>query len=212
MHVTKTQASLTNQRGQRTWCYKKKTNADLLNITTVEVAAAGNIYQKYAQLQTVKDNATEKKPEIPPVYAALLDEFPRIHIPDFDKTPQVIHHIETKGRPVRATSRPIGAPGTPRYEKGKQAWQNLEKLKVIKRLEPEENSYWTSALHLQLKADGSLRPCGDYRPLNAVTELDGYPLPNIKTFAAKLRGSKIFAKVDLTKAYYNVGLQPDLYI
>ena len=63
-----------------------------------------------------------------------------------------------------------------------------------------------SALHLQPKADGSLRPCGDYRKLNALTGLDGYALPNIASFSQKLAGSKVFAKVDMTKAYYNVGL------
>ena len=59
-------------------------------------------------------------------------------MPDFTKTPQVNHIIETKGRPVKAASRPIRAPGTPKYEKGKKAWDALEKMGVIKRLEPEE--------------------------------------------------------------------------
>ena len=63
-----------------------------------------------------------------------------------------------------------------------------------------------SALHLQPKADGSLRPCGDYRKLNALTGLDGYALPNIASFSQKLAGSKVFAKVDMTKAYYKSGL------
>ena len=149
-------------------------------MTAVLVAASEKTYQKYAQLQTVKDGKAEEKHKVPPAYAALLDKFPGIDMPDFTKTPQVNHIIETKGRPVKAASRPIGAPGTPKYEKGKKAWDALEKKGVIIRLEPEETAYWTSALHLQIKADGSLRPCGDYRPLNDATELDGYTLPNIR--------------------------------
>ena len=42
--------------------------------------------------------------------------------------------------------------------------------------------------------------------MNNQTELDTYPLPNLRTVGSKLRGAKYFAKVDLTKAYYNIGL------
>ena len=73
----------------------------------------------------------------------------------------------------------------------------------------DESPVWTSALHLQIKADGSLRPCGDYRLLNQRTNLDGYPLPNLAAFATNLHGAKWFAKCDLTKAYYNVSLGVD---
>ena len=185
----------------RTWCFRKRTEPEMQNI----IAATGP-FQKYSQLQTVKDGKAEAKQEIPLKYKKLLAEFPGIDTPDFKQRPQVIHNIATQGRPVKAAVRPIGAPGTPKYEEAKRAWMELEKLGVIKRLKPDENSYWTSALHLQLKADGSLRPCGDYRPLNEATELDAYPLPNIRDFAPKLKGANFFAKIDLTKAYYNVGL------
>ena len=63
-------------------------------------------------------------------------------------------------------------------------------LGVIRKLADNESAIWTSALHLQVKADGSLRPCGDYRALNAKTELDGYPLPSIHNFTEKLAGSE----------------------
>ena len=64
-------------------------------------------------------------------------------------------------------------------------------------------------MHLQTKADRSLRPCGDYRLLNQRTNLDGYPLLNLASFTANLSGAKWFTKCNLTKAYYNVGLGRD---
>jgi hypothetical protein len=49
------------------------------------------------------------------------------------------------------------------------------------------------------KADGSWRPCGDFRRLNLVTEPDVYPLPNMLDFTAKAAGCTVFSKIDLRK-------------
>ncbi len=50
-------------------------------------------------------------------------------------------------------------------------------------------------------ADGSWRPCGDYRQLNLQTVEDKYPLPNMADLAARLDGCNIFSKLDLCKGY-----------
>jgi hypothetical protein len=54
------------------------------------------------------------------------------------------------------------------------------------------------------KADGSWRPCGDYRRLNLVTTVDKYPIPNVQDFTARLHGCRVFSKLDLKKGYYQV--------
>ena len=69
----------------------------------------------------------------------------------------------------------------------------MEDLGIIQRLD----SPWASPLHVVPKADGSWRPCGDYRRLNIVTNDDRYPLPHIQDFNAKLAGAMIFSVVDL---------------
>jgi Reverse transcriptase (RNA-dependent DNA polymerase) len=58
------------------------------------------------------------------------------------------------------------------------------------------------------KADGSWRPCGDYRRLNAVTEPDTYPIPNMMDFVAKAEGCVIFSKNDLKKGYHLIPMNP----
>ncbi|KAG8197899.1 hypothetical protein JTE90_020278 [Oedothorax gibbosus] len=49
-----------------------------------------------------------------------------------------------------------------------------------------------------------MRPCGDYRRLNDVTVPDRYPLPRIEDFHHILKDKKIFSKLDLLKAYYQI--------
>ncbi|XP_035897353.1 uncharacterized protein K02A2.6-like [Anopheles stephensi] len=59
------------------------------------------------------------------------------------------------------------------------------------------------------KADGSWRPCGDYRALNAQTIPDRYPLPYLQDFSTILEGKTIFSKVDLQKAFHQVRIHPE---
>ncbi|GFY25511.1 hypothetical protein TNCV_2486311 [Trichonephila clavipes] len=63
---------------------------------------------------------------------------------------------------------------------------------------------WTSPLHLGNKKDGSVRPCGNYRRLNAQTIPDHYPIPLIEDFHHILKGNRIFSKTDLFKAYFQI--------
>ncbi|MGL5956298.1 MAG: reverse transcriptase family protein, partial [Brevinema sp.] len=51
------------------------------------------------------------------------------------------------------------------------------------------------------KKDGGLRPCIDYRQLNARTVQQPYPLPLVPATLEELRGARIFTKLDLRSAY-----------
>ncbi|XP_052863823.1 uncharacterized protein LOC128270462 [Anopheles cruzii] len=69
-------------------------------------------------------------------------------------------------------------------------------------------SNWASPLHMVPKPDGTWRPCGDYRALNAQTVLDRYPVPYLQDFTATLAGKRVFAKIDLLKAFHQVPVNP----
>ncbi|KAK3536173.1 hypothetical protein QTP70_032726 [Hemibagrus guttatus] len=51
------------------------------------------------------------------------------------------------------------------------------------------------------KKDGGLRPCIDYRGLNAIAVRYPYPLPLVPAVLEQLRGARFFTKLDLRSAY-----------
>lgn len=58
------------------------------------------------------------------------------------------------------------------------------------------------------KSPRNWRPCGDYRALNRITELDRYPIPHLQDFASSLHGTTVFSKIDLVHAYHQILVEP----
>jgi hypothetical protein len=54
------------------------------------------------------------------------------------------------------------------------------------------------------KDTDALRPCQDYRYLNDRTMKNVYPLPLVSNLLDKLKGAKIFTKLDIRWGYHNV--------
>lgn len=107
------------------------------------------------------------------------------------------HRILTTGRPVFAKPRRLNAA---KLKAAKSEFDALIKEGVCR----PSSSNWSSPLHLVEKKDGSFRPCGDYRYLNAQTIPDRYPLPFIQDVSNMLNDKKIFSKVDLKKAFQQI--------
>ncbi|GFV19009.1 uncharacterized protein TNCV_4758941 [Trichonephila clavipes] len=74
----------------------------------------------------------------------------------------------------------------------------LKHFNLLIDLKPSK-SPWSSPLHVVPKSDSTVRPVGDYRQLNSVTEFDSYPMPYLNDFAHALHGKKIFSKIDILR-------------
>ncbi|UYV70981.1 K02A2.6-like, partial [Cordylochernes scorpioides] len=77
--------------------------------------------------------------------------------------------------------------------------KSLEEKGII---EPIKFSKWASPIVTVLKNDGTIRICHDYKTtVNLYTNPDKYPLPTIPQLLDRLRGGKVFTKLDMAQAY-----------
>ena len=58
------------------------------------------------------------------------------------------------------------------------------------------------------KKNGDWRPRGDYRSSNAQTVPDRYMIPHIQDFTQRLTKTKVFSKINLVRAYYQIQVEP----
>ena len=132
-------------------------------------------------------------------YQSLLHEFPDLLVQSFSGQVKhlVKHHIETTGPPLHARARRLDSA---KLAAARAEFQKMEDLGIIRR----SNSPWASPLHVVPKPDGSWRPCGDYRRLNAVSKDDRYPLPHIQDFNGNLVGRAVFSVVDLVRGFHQI--------
>ena len=73
--------------------------------------------------------------------------------------------------------------------------------------EPVKFAKWAATIVPVVKADGTVRICGDYKlTINQVSSADPYPLPRIEDLFASLSGRKRFSKLDLSHAYQQLVL------
>ena len=68
----------------------------------------------------------------------------------------------------------------------------------------KSSSPWSSPLVLVVNKNGKVRPCVDYRRINAVTVKDAFPLPRIQDCLDTVAGATLFNTFDLTSSYHQI--------
>ena len=163
----------------------------------------------------------------PPWVEEALSKMKKRHVKLFSKYQQDVGHvrlvtmdINTDGHPP-VSQKPYTIPL--KYE----AWvrkelEMLEEAGIIQR----STSPWGAPIIIVPKrteegAPAEQRICVDFRVLNALCPptvkansnakgiLSAYPLPKIDQLLTRLHGAKLFSTIDLTSAYYHIGLSEE---
>ncbi|WVZ52360.1 hypothetical protein U9M48_003430 [Paspalum notatum var. saurae] len=76
-------------------------------------------------------------------------------------------------------------------------------------IRPSSSPWGCPTLFVEKKDQGGKRLCVDYRPLNAVTVKNKYPLPHIDILFDQQAGAKVFSKIDLRSGYYQIKIRKE---
>lgn len=73
---------------------------------------------------------------------------------------------------------------------------------------PSDTPFVSSLVCIR-KKDGSLRPCIDFRKLNAVTVPDHFPLPRIESVLERIGGCCYYSSLDMSSGYMQIPLDEE---
>ncbi|MES9881558.1 MAG: reverse transcriptase domain-containing protein [Sedimenticola sp.] len=87
-----------------------------------------------------------------------------------------------------------------------------EEENVIKEMQKQgiirpSTSPWASPICLVKKKSGKIRPCIDYRRVNAITTKDAYPLPRISDCLDAVAGACFFSTFDLLSGFHQIPIK-----
>jgi hypothetical protein len=136
------------------------------------------------------------------VVREFVDVFPD-ELPGMPPDKDVEFVIELQPGTTPISKRPYRMPPKELAELKTQLQELLDKGYI----HPSSSPWGCPALFVK-KKDGSLRLCVDYRPLNAVTIKNKYPLPRIDVLFDQLAGAKVFSKIDLRSGYHQIKIRP----
>jgi len=137
-----------------------------------------------------------------PVVCEFPDVFPE-ELPGLPPDREVEFAIELILGTAPISRRPYRMPPNELAELKTQLKELLDKGFI----RPSSSEWGCPALFMK-KKDQSLRMCVDYRPLNAVTIKNKYPLPQIDILFDQLSKAKVFSKIDLRFRYHQIKIRP----
>jgi hypothetical protein len=137
-----------------------------------------------------------------PIICEYTDVFPD-DLPGMPPDRDIEFIIELQPGTAPISKRPYRTPPSELAELKIQLQDLLDKGFI----HPSASPWGCPALFMK-KKDNSLRLCVDYRPLNAVTIKNKYPLPRIDILFDQLAGAKVFSKIDLRSGYHQIKIRP----
>jgi len=86
--------------------------------------------------------------------------------------------------------------------------RQIDALVELGKMRPN-NSEYACRVTLPVKKDGSRHFCGDYRPLNAQTRRDSFPMPLVEDVIDQLGSSAWFIALDLQSGLWQIRMAPE---
>ncbi|WVZ79940.1 LOW QUALITY PROTEIN: hypothetical protein U9M48_027462 [Paspalum notatum var. saurae] len=158
--------------------------------------------QKYIEA-TVNTTELQELKKIP-VVCEFPDVFPE-ELPEFPPDRDVEFKIDLVSGAAPVSRRPYRMAPDELKEWKTQLQEQLDKGFI----RPSSSPWGCPALFGKKKDQGGKRLCVDYRPLNAVTAKNKYPLPHIDILFDQLAGAKVFSKIDLRSGYYQIKIKEE---
>ena len=147
--------------------------------------------------ETAKNRSLEEQN----IIAALLNRYAHTfseNESDLGLANLVEHVIDTaEAKPIKQPPRRVPAAFA---EEEKKIITQMHEQGIIQK----STSPWASPLVLVVKKNGKVRPCVDYRRLNAVTIKDAFPLPRIQDCLDAVAEATLFSTFDLTSSYHQI--------
>ena len=84
--------------------------------------------------------------------------------------------------------------------------KELQEMEAAGFIEPSTSSYCSPMVVVE-KGD-KVRICGDYRRVNSVVKFEAEPMANQEDIFSRLAQSNLFSKLDLTKGFFQIPLDP----
>jgi hypothetical protein len=113
------------------------------------------------------------------------------------------HSIDTQGFPPCNMS-----PSRLSFWEETEVKRHIDALIDLGKMKPN-NSEYACRVTLPVKKDGSRRFCGDYRPLNAQTRRDMFPMPLVEDVIDQLGKSTWFSTLDLQSGFWQIRMAPE---
>ncbi len=105
------------------------------------------------------------------------------------------HFVDMQGFPPCKAS-----PGRLSYWEEVEVKMQIDVLVELGKMKPSSSEY-ACQVTLLVKKDGSRHFCGDYRPLNAQTRRDSFPMPLVEDVISQLGNSSWFTTLDLQSGF-----------
>ncbi|XP_076037605.1 uncharacterized protein LOC143023037 [Oratosquilla oratoria] len=168
-----------------------------------ELTDCAPLTREAIQGETVED--VQVPPRLGPEQKRRINSILQRHSAVFSDKPGVAkvdcHEIQlTSSVPVRLKPYPIPIR---LVDAVKKEIDNMEAAGIIEK----SSSPYCSPIVVVRKKYGGVRICGDYRGVNAVTQVDAEPMSNQQEIFAKAANSKIFSRMDLAKGFFQIPLE-----